>query len=69
VRTIISSNCREVCGARTDHSNIGQPLKHRMFLRGILLLPPRAGIIAIVFRGSVGMEIFYFKSVHLLRCN
>ena len=51
VRTIISSNCREVCGARTDHSNIGQPLKHRMFLRGILLLPPRAGIIAIVFRG------------------
>jgi hypothetical protein len=44
------SNKEDALAAFIDHASIGRPQKSLMFFRGILLLPPRAGMIAILMR-------------------
>jgi hypothetical protein len=61
VDTITSENANDASAAPTGYSIIGRPRNGRMFLRGIRLLPPRAGIIANAFS-------FVFRSPLLSLC-
>ena len=62
VETITRSNSPDFSAAEIDRAIMGTPQNSRTFLRGILLLPPRAGIIAVL----IGSALMALPSIPLL---